>query len=592
MVFFQEKLIKYSFIFLLYFCTFISFVGQSYAADDEVAGGVTQTTREDLQADSTFTIRSGGALDNNLNNIARGYIAADNQIDNATVVVESGGTIQGKSDAIMGRETDGLTVINSGTIEATNAKAINLREAQNATVTNKSGGIIFANTNAIVQQEASGGEDATGTTINNAGTIYGVNNRAIYFFGGATNATVTNESGGILYNTSTDATVQIDTNSTLVNSGTIDNRNGPSNAGIAIVGNDNTVTLKDGSILVGTIDGGSTTGNTLKFQHGMGQGYYYKTSGDFTLQDLDGNQVVKGSAGSVGQGASETLDELLSYKSINLRNFFNEYNKLDNQDAWGETYVSNLKRDAHTNNLALEYDLTNFGVNLINKIDNANFVIAFEGGRQDFVKDHKIDYQNISAGVYLPQKDNPYFNLDLFIIGGITLKDGDRTILTNTTTSGKLTIDSDYETYEIHTGIKKNNSSSIPDFGFAASYSMTPSYDESKYFSWADRHIGNLSVFFEDDYNLINNKDSKLFLGWTLDIRKMMGDKKQVYSINGTSATYKQHNNLTNEISLIANMGYEKKFSDKSKILFSLDAKNTNRYTRSLGANVSFKNKF
>ena len=568
-------------------------MGSAYAADDEVAGGVTQTTREDLQADSTFTIRSGGTLEADLNNIVRGYIDdAGNEIDNATVVVESGGIIKGKSNAIMGRELSGLTVINSGTIEATSSKAIQLQDAQGATITNKSGGIIFARTNAIVQQEASGGEDATGTTINNAGTIYGVDNRAIYFYDGATNATVTNESGGILYNESTEATVQIDTNSTLVNSGTIDNRNSPSNAGIAIVGNDNTVTLKDGSILVGTIDGGSTTGNTLKFQHGMGQGYYYKTSGDFTLQDLDGNQVVKGSAGSVGQGASETLDELLSYKSINLRNFFSKYNKLDNQDAWGETYVSNLKRDAHTSNLALEYDLTNFGVNLINKIDNANFVIAFEGGRQDFVKDHKIDYQNISAGIYLLQKDNPYLNLDLFILGGITLKDGERTILTNTTTSGKLTIDSDYETYEIHTGIKKNNSSSIPDFGFAASYSMTPSYDESKYFSWTDRHVGNLSIFFEDDYNLINNKDSKLFLGWTLDMRKMMGDKKQVYSINGTSATYKQHNDLTNEISLIANMGYEKKFSDKSKILFSLDAKNTNRYTKSLGANISFKSKF
>ena len=582
---------KISFIFLLLICSFISFAGQSYAADDEVAGGVTQTTREDLQADSTFTIRSGGTLEAGLNYIVRGY-SAENQFDNATVVVESGGVIKGKSNAIMGRELSGLTVVNSGTIEATESKAIQLQDAQGATITNKSGGIIFAKTNAIVQQEASGGEDATGTTINNAGTIYGVDNRAIYFYGGATNATVTNESGGILYNESTEATVQIDTNSTLVNSGTIDNRNSPSNAGIAIVGNDNTVTLKDGSILVGTIDGGSTTGNTLKFQHGMGQGYYYKTSGDFTLQDLDGNQVVKGSAGSVGQGASETLDELLSYKSINLRNFFSKYNKLDDQDVWGETYVSNLKRDAHTSNLALEYDLTNFGVNLINKIDNANFVIAFEGGRQDFVKDHKIDYQNISAGIYLPQKDNPYFNLDLFILGGVTLKDGERTILTNTTTSGKLTIDSDYETYEIHTGIKKNNSSSIPDFGLAASYSMTPSYDESKYFSWTDRHVGNLSIFFEDDYNLINNKDSKLFLGWTLDMRKMMGDKKQVYSINGTSATYEQHNNLTNEISLIANMGYEKKFSDKSKILFSLDAKNTNRYTKSVGANVSFKSKF
>lgn len=591
MILFMGKLLNYFYILFFLFCSFL--MGSAYAADDEVAGGVTQTTKEDLQADSTFTIRSGGTLEADLNNIVRGYIDdAGNEIDNATVVVESGGIIKGKSNAIMGRELSGLTVINSGTIEATSSKAIQLQDAQGATITNKSGGIIFARTNAIVQQEASGGEDATGTTINNAGTIYGVDNRAIYFYDGATNATVTNESGGILYNESTEATVQIDTNSTLVNSGTIDNRNSPSNAGIAIVGNDNTVTLKDGSILVGTIDGGSTTGNTLKFQHGMGQGYYYKTSGDFTLQDLDGNQVVKGSAGSVGQGASETLDELLSYKSINLRNFFSKYNKLDNQDAWGETYVSNLKRDAHTSNLALEYDLTNFGVNLINKIDNANFVIAFEGGRQDFVKDHKIDYQNISAGIYLLQKDNPYLNLDLFILGGITLKDGERTILTNTTTSGKLTIDSDYETYEIHTGIKKNNSSSIPDFGFAASYSMTPSYDESKYFSWTDRHIGNLSVFFEDDYNLINNKDSKLFLGWTLDIRKMMGDKKQVYSINGTSATYKQHNDLTNEISLIANMGYEKKFSDKSKILFSLDAKNTNRYTKSLGANISFKSKF
>ena len=591
MILFMGKLLNYFYILFFLFCSFL--MGSAYAADDEVAGGVTQTTREDLQADSTFTIRSGGTLEADLNYIVRGYIDDEgNEIDNATVVVESGGIIKGKSNAIMGKELSGLTVINSGTIEATSSKAIQLQDAQGATITNKSGGIIFARTNAIVQQEASGGEDATGTTINNAGTIYGVDNRAIYFYDGATNATVTNESGGILYNESTEATVQIDTNSTLVNSGTIDNRNSPSNAGIAIVGNDNTVTLKDGSILVGTIDGGSTTGNTLKFQHGMGQGYYYKTSGDFTLQDLDGNQVVKGSAGSVGQGASETLDELLSYKSINLRNFFSKYNKLDNQDAWGETYVSNLKRDAHTSNLALEYDLTNFGVNLINKIDNANFVIAFEGGRQDFVKDHKIDYQNISAGIYLLQKDNPYLNLDLFILGGITLKDGERTILTNTTTSGKLTIDSDYETYEIHTGIKKNNSSSIPDFGFAASYSMTPSYDESKYFSWTDRHIGNLSVFFEDDYNLINNKDSKLFLGWTLDIRKMMGDKKQVYSINGTSATYKQHNDLTNEISLIANMGYEKKFSDKSKILFSLDAKNTNRYTKSLGANISFKSKF
>ena len=181
---------------------------QVYAADVEISG--TQATREDLQASSTLTIESGGVLDGNLNNIVRGYIAAGNEIDNATVVVESGGIIQGKSNAIMGRELSGLTVINSGTIEATSSKAIQLQDAQGATITNKSGGLIFADTNAIVQQSV-GTEVATGASISNAGTIYSVENRAIYFYDGATDATFTNESGGIIYNTSTFATVQIDT---------------------------------------------------------------------------------------------------------------------------------------------------------------------------------------------------------------------------------------------------------------------------------------------------------------------------------------------------------------------------------------------
>jgi hypothetical protein len=569
---------KICFVFIL---LIFSNINKTFAVDNVPSSSQTAQITIGNKSD-TLTINSGITL-GNLSTQQRAYI---NEKDDVSVTVNSGGSILSLHNAVQGYDSDDLTVTNTGTIRAAGSKAINLKDTAGSTITNNLGGIIRSGAGDSIS-----GEAATGVNIENNGTIYSDSERALNFFSTST-ATVTNNSSGHIYNSNTNEAIKLDGSSTLTNSGKIENKNSASNNSIRLVGNDNTIILKDKGILVGTIDAGSTTGNTLKFQHGMGQGYYYKTSGDFTLQDLDGNQVVKGSAGSVGQGASETLDELLSYKSINLRNFFNEYNKLDNQDAWGETYVSNLKRDAHTNNLALEYDLTNFGVNLINKIDNANFVIAFEGGRQDFVKDHKIDYQNISAGVYLPQKDNPYLNLDLFIIGGITLKDGERTILTNTTTSGKLTIDSDYETYEVHTGIKKNNSSSIPDFGLTASYSMTPSYDESKYFSWADRHIGNLSVFFEDDYNLINTKDSKLFLGWTLDMRKMMGDNKQVYSINGTSATYKQHNDLTNEISLIANMGYEKKFSDKSKILFSLDAKNTNRYTKSVGANVSFKSKF
>ena len=560
-----------------------------YAADVEISG--TQATREDLQASSTLTI--SGTLDGDLNNIVRGYIAAGNEIDSATVVVESGGTIQGKSNAIMGRETDSLTVINSGTIEATSSKAIQLLDAQNATITNKSGGTIFANTNAIVQQSA-GTEDAENTTITNAGTIYSVNDRAIYFYDGATNATLTNESGGIIYNTASDATVQIDTSSTLVNSGTIDNRNSPSNIGIAIVGNDNTITLKGKSILVGKIDGGTTTGNTLKFQHGVGQGYFYETAGSFTLQDLDGNQVVKGSAGSVGQGGSETLDELLSYKSLNIRQFINRYKDSENfydGNGWGETYTSLLNRKEHATNLALEYDLFNVGANLISPLENSDFILAFEAGVQDFEKDHKITYQNVSAGLYLPS--NKYLlNLDSFILGGITLKEGERTILTNTTSSGKLDINSNYQTFEVHSGVTKTNSKLIPNVGLTGSFSITPSYDESKYYSWRNRKVGNVSVFFSDKYNLINNDNNNFNLGWLLDFRNLVGDKSQVYSINGTSATYKQDNALSREISLVANLGYEKKITDNGKFTAGISAKNTNQDVKSLSGNLGFKLNF
>ncbi len=562
---------------------------QLNAADVEISG--TQATREDLQASSTLTI--SGTLDGDLNNIVRGYIAAGNEIDNATVVVESGGVIQGKSNAIMGRETSGLTVTNSGTIEATSSKAIQLQDSQNATITNKSGGLIFADTNAIVQQSV-GTEDATGASITNAGTIYSVENRAIYFYDGATDATFTNESGGIIYNTSTFATVQIDTSSTLVNSGTIDNRNSPSNAGIAIVGNNNTITLKDKSILVGKIDGGTTTGNTLKFQHGVGQGYFYETAGSFTLQDLDGNQVVKGSAGSVGQGGSETLDELLSYKSLNVRQFLNRYKDSENLydgNGWGETYTSLLNRKGHATNLALEYDLFNVGANLISPLKNSDFILAFEAGVQDFEKDHKITYQNVSAGLYLPS--NKYLlNLDSFILGGITLKEGERTILTNTTSSGKLDIDSNYQTFEVHSGVTKTNPKLIPNVGLTGSFSITPSYDESKYYSWRNRKVGNVSVFFSDKYNLINNDNNNFNLGWLLDFRNLVGDKSQVYSINGTSATYKQDNALTREISLVANLGYEKKITDNGKFTASISAKNTNQDVKSLSGNLGFKLNF
>ena len=172
------------------------------------------------------------------------------------------------------------------------------------------------------------------------------------------------------------------------------------------------------------------------------------------------------------------------------------------------------------------------------------------------------------------------------------IKEGERTILTNTTSSGKLDINSNYQTFELHSGITKTNSKLIPNFGLTGSLSITPSYDESKYYSWRNRKVVNVSVFFSDKYELIQDVKNNLNLGWTLDLRSLVENKSQIYSINGTSATYEQDNALTREISLIANLNYEKKITDNGKFTAGITAKNTSQDVKGLNGNIGFKLNF
>ena len=114
------------------------------------------------------------------------------------------------------------------------------------------------------------------------------------------------------------------------------------------------------------------SGHTIKLQHGAGQGYYYDIDGDFSLEDLDGNTIVKGSAGSVGQGGSEILDELLSYKSLNIRKSLTRYkstkDKTVDNNGWGEANFSTLKRKQNNQNLSLGLNSADLSINLPNSI--------------------------------------------------------------------------------------------------------------------------------------------------------------------------------------------------------------------------------
>ncbi len=557
---------------------------------------------DDSSTQYTFTADNFGVTVTNNATLSRGqklFIFDDAERVGNSITVHSGSTLTttGNGNTIF---TDGaeLTITNSGTIStSTNkSKAINISKSDSVSITNNSGGVIRSGGNTILGTTSPGSDN---TTIVNSGQIISTNSAsassAIIVSDNDSGTTITNNSGGEITSKGNKGTIIVGVSSTITNSGTIKNNNLDKNA-IQLKGNNNTITLKDEGVVIGIIKAASgTTGNTLKLNHGVGKSYYYNTSGDFTLQDLDGNQVVEGSAGSVSQGGSEILDELLGYKSLNIRKSLTKYKSTTNESkskkGWGEINFASFNRKQNNQSLSLGFNYASVGINLINPYSkDKDFILSIETSKQNFTKDHTINRYSISSGFYFPNRSlfNNIGN-ESFLLAGLTLHKSDRQILTNTTASGRLDIKDNYETFELIAGTKINNNYFIPNLGLTFGFSHTPSHLEDNFYEWDAKNIGNISFYFDDDYKFNFGSNNSINLGWILDLRKMVTAKDQDFEINNTGATYKQDDDLTEEVTLAANIGYEKKISDQHFLKFNLDSTTSTQELTSFSGNFSYK---
>ncbi len=582
---------------IFFLLIFVFFIKNANSADVNIAEDT--NTQQTLQASSTLTIKSGFALQNvAVDRIVKGY---NPEIDNATVVVEENATLEGKANTIYVRETSGFTLTNSGSVIGNGSKVLNLRDTQNPTITNNEGATISGTYNVIVQQSTAT-EDATGLTITNHGTIKAVGStseRAIYIYqsGGelAEDATIKNSSTGNIYNTQNSPTIAIDTSSTLTNSGTIENRYSPSSKSIQVVGNNNTVTLKDGGKVIGVIDSDGT-GNKLRIQHGAGQSYYYETEGTFDLEDLDGNVIVEGSAGSVGQGGNEILDEQLGHKSINLRKSIAKFKRSEqysNQnDTWSEIFSSFERRQGKKKTLRLEHNNLRAGANIIQPGQNLNHLFSVETGRQEFSKDHNIDRISISGGFISDEKQTKLNSkIETFFVWGVTLNKSDRRILTNTTTSGFLDIDDQYFSYDALYGGKFLNNM-IPDFSYSLGYGLTPNHEESEYYKWQKKEFLNASVALSDEYLILSDDKSKLYFSWLTDYREVIAENVQEFKVNNVFAEYDPHEDLSREITVTAGIDYEFQPQENSLFSINLDGLYSSQQTYGAQAKLYYKSLF
>ncbi len=525
------------------------------------------------------------------------FIIDDAERSGVSLTIHSGSTVTTttNSNTIF---TDGgdLTITNSGTINADTSKAINVSKSDGVSITNNSGGVISSNGNTILGDAGTGADN---TTIQNTGKIFstesGSESSAIVVADNDTGTTITNNAGGEIYSEGSSSTIILGVSSTLTNSGSIKNNKSVDTNVIQLKGNNNTVTLKDEGIVVGMIKAKSgTTGNTLKINHGVGRSYYYDTSGTFTLEDLDGNQIVKGSAGSVGQGGSEILDELLGTKSLNIRQSLSKYKNaeedLKESQSWGEINLSTFKRKQNNQKLSLGFNSADLTINLMYPDHGKDFILSLGNGNQKFTKDYTVNQHSLHTGFFF--RNHPILNKfgdESFILGGVNLKTSEREILTNTTSSGKLSITDNFETFDLIIGTKINNDFIIPNIGATLGLSYTPSHKESNYYSWDKKEVSNLSIYLDDDYKLNLGKNYQLNLGWILDARQMILGKEQDYEINGTSASYSQDTDITKELTLATNLGFDKKISEQHFFKFYLDSTISSQELSSISGNFSYK---
>ena len=581
---------------------FFVIIYQNLAYSIDINDGGTTTAKQTFtSADTTLTISNSSTLRNQLNNMIN-----INGQDNGTVIIEAGSTAEttvDKSNTINGASASGLTITNSGTIISARSKAINLTDAEDGSLTNNSGGIIQANTNTISLLNNSG--TTNNMTINNYGTIFATDDdndgtNTIKSDDDSTNVTINNFKGGHIYHTSESAVVVAGGSATLTNSGKIENKDGPSYNAITLStggATGATLILKDSGIVIGKINI-TDSGHTIKVNHGMGQSYYYDTTGGggYDLEDLDGNIIVKGSVGSVGQGGNEILDELLGQKSINLRKSIGKFKRseqyLNQDDAWTEMFTSFEKRQGEKESLRLEHNNLRAGANIIQPGQNSNQILSIETGRQEFAKDHNIDRISLSAGLLSDEKQTKFnSNSETFFVMGVTLNKSTRRILTNTTTSGFLDIEDEYFNYDAVLGTKFLNDM-VPDISYSIGYSLTPNHEESHYYKWEKKDFINASIAFSDEYLILSDDKSKLYFNWLADFGEAIMEETQEFRVNNVLAEYQADDDLSREVTITAGIDYEFQPLENSLFSVNLDGLYSSQETYGAQAKLYYKSIF
>jgi len=596
MCFCKKKFFLFSLLTIFYFKTVSAVeIEVDTTIDSDIDEQVTLTV-------NNLTLINNATIEDTETSVS---VQSANNLSGVTIINNVGGVIKQSgslNSTLKAERNTNFTLINSGVIssdESNGGQAISIKLTTDAVITNNAGGIITTKKNAI---RCTG--SCTNPTVNNSGTIFS-KKEGVIRLDKSTGMTVNNNVGGIIHGEGTDAlhTVQIGTNGTLTNSGTIkrifDGAPGLTDNSTAIIytGDNGTTILKDDSILVGAIRSDDlVTGSKLQIDHGYGRAYMYQTIGTIELSDLSGNRIVEGSATAVGMGAQETVDEVLGQRAYNLRTTLKRYANVSNPKPRMEpfAYVSHRDRGRTT----LRYDNHAAGTNFIYPVvpNKVNLILTVERNKLDLDEDHDINKDSFLIGV----NTNDFMEIgtwkaSAFAAGGVSWHDSNRDVLTNTVITGIADVTAEYDTTEAITGIsfshtydQKVNESVTnkwdTDLGLTFSFSHTPSYNESQFFTWEERNLAQLSIHIGEQLTSMLGDKMQFIFGGEFEHRSVITGKNQNHAINVVTVDFRSGAFYENSISM--NTGFDYALGEYNKVYLRFDGRASDQTAFTIGASA------
>ena len=150
---------------ILLFFSFLSLSQVVLADSATLNDGATTNSQQDIDGNDEFlTVTNNSTLNTGATK------PANITGDTVSVTVDSGSTITSNTVSIFADDTSDLTISNSGTISSSGIVAIDVKGTTDASITNNSGGQISATRNTI-RISKSTSNSTTGLTITNSGTI-------------------------------------------------------------------------------------------------------------------------------------------------------------------------------------------------------------------------------------------------------------------------------------------------------------------------------------------------------------------------------------------------------------------------------------